>query len=224
MKKEIRDNSPDLSVNPAQRKQQKLLEQWFDDPRQPQVEIITYPGFFPGPGKTPRPGAHYHTVLIGLMHPSSRGTVHITSANATDKPAVDPAYLSSTVDRDLLVHGVRFGKKIHDAEPLRGLTTSYIEPAWDDEDEDEGAEGGIGDEELREYVKNGLEPIYHPAGTAAMFPREDGGVVDAKLKVYGTTNLRVIDASIFPFHIAAHPTATILGMAEKAADIFKADA
>jgi len=99
------------------------------------------------------------------MHPSSRGTVHITSVNAADKPAVDPAYLSSTVDRDLLVHGVRFGKKIHDAEPLRGLTTSYIEPAWDDEDEEEGdesAEGGISDEELREYVKNGLEPIYHP--------------------------------------------------------------
>lgn len=32
-----------------------------------------------------------------------------------------------------------------------------------------------------------------------MFPREDGGVVDARLKVYGTTNLRVVDASIFPF-------------------------
>lgn len=123
---------------------------------------IVMQGFFPGPGKTPRPGAHYHTVLIGLMHPSSRGTVHITSASASDKPAVDPAYLSSTVDRDLLVHGVRFGKKIHDAEPLRGLTTSYVEPAWDDEDEDEDAEGGINDEELREYVKNGLEPIYHP--------------------------------------------------------------
>lgn len=31
-----------------------------------------------------------------------------------------------------------------------------------------------------------------------MFPREDGGVVDSKLKVYGTTNLRVIDASVLP--------------------------
>lgn len=37
------------------------------------------------------------------------------------------------------------------------------------------------------------------AGTAAMFPREDGGVVDSRLKVYGTANLRIIDASILPF-------------------------
>ena len=94
------------------------------------------------------------------MHPSSRGNVHIISTNAADKPAVDPAYLSSTVDRDLLVHAVRFGKKLHDSAPLKGCTTSYVEPAWDD-DEDEG-EGGISDDELREYVKNGLEPIYHP--------------------------------------------------------------
>lgn len=42
MKKEIRDH-PDLAVTPAQRKQQKLLEKWFDDPTQPQIEIITYP-------------------------------------------------------------------------------------------------------------------------------------------------------------------------------------
>lgn len=37
-----------------------------------------------------------------------------------------------------------------------------------------------------------------------MLPREKQGVVDAKLKVYGTTNLRIADLSIVPLHIAAH--------------------
>jgi hypothetical protein len=58
-----------------------------------------------------------------------------------------------------------------------------------------------------------------------MLPREDGGVVDNKLKVsfvalrgygpilircyhlvqvYGTTNIRVMDLSIVPLHFAAH--------------------
>ena len=37
-----------------------------------------------------------------------------------------------------------------------------------------------------------------------MLPKEDGGVVDPNLKVYGTKNLRVVDLSIVPLHIAAH--------------------
>lgn len=37
-----------------------------------------------------------------------------------------------------------------------------------------------------------------------MLPRDKGGVVDPTLKVYGTTNLRVVDLSIVPLHFAAH--------------------
>lgn len=37
-----------------------------------------------------------------------------------------------------------------------------------------------------------------------MAPREEGGVVDSKLRVYGIKGLRVCDASIFPFIISGH--------------------
>lgn len=86
--------------------------------------------------------------------------MHITSANATDKPSVDPAYLSNDVDRDLLVHAVRYVKKLHDSAPLKKHTVSYVEPAWDEEAT--GEEGGLDDDEVREFVKDNLEPIYHP--------------------------------------------------------------
>ncbi len=65
---------------------------------------------------------------------------------------------------------------------------------------------------------------YHPIGTASMLPRDKGGVVDASLRVYGTKNLRVVDASIMPLHIAAHIQATIYGVAEYAAQIIKSQA
>lgn len=61
------------------------------------------------------------------------------------------------------------------------------------------------------FVKGGD----HLVGTAAMADREEGGVVDAFLKVYGTANVRVVDASIFPIHIACHTQATVYAIAEK---------
>ncbi|KAF8313116.1 alcohol oxidase [Clavulina sp. PMI_390] len=219
---EIHNNTHGLDASVSLKKQKALLENWLVDERHPQIEIFSYPGFYPVPGKTPRPGAHYQTVVVVLLHPLSHGSVHITSASPLDKPTVDPNYLASNVDRDLLVHAMRFTKKLHDTESLKGLLVSYVEPAWGTDAS--GDSGEVSDEKLQEFVKNGVEPIWHPAGTAAMFPRAEGGVVDPKLKVYGTTNLRIVDASIIPIHIAAHPTATIIAMAEKAADIFKRDA
>ena len=56
-----------------------------------------------------------------------------------------------------------------------------------------------------------------------MLPQNMGGVVDAKLHVYGVSNLRVVDASVFPIEWAAHLMAPTYGLAEKAAEILAAD-
>ncbi len=47
--------------------------------------------------------------------------------------------------------------------------------------------------------------IFHPIGTAVMLPKKNGrGVVDPRLVVYGTENLRVADASIILVELSAH--------------------
>jgi choline dehydrogenase len=62
----------------------------------------------------------------------------------------------------------------------------------------------------------------HQVGSMAMMSRDLGGVVDADLKVYGTANVRVVDASVMPTQISGHLTAVIYAIAEKAADAIKA--
>jgi choline dehydrogenase-like flavoprotein len=68
---------------------------------------------------------------------------------------------------------------------------------------------------LEVYVRTALLTAWHPAGTAAMLPKELGGVVDPELKVYGVSNLRVVDASIIPMLPSSHTMATVYAIAEK---------
>lgn len=54
------------------------------------------------------------------------------------------------------------------------------------------------DEDILNFIQNTTIPNWHASGTCAMLPQSAGGVVDARLKVYGVKGLRVVDASIFP--------------------------
>jgi choline dehydrogenase len=51
-----------------------------------------------------------------------------------------------------------------------------------------------------------------------MMARELGGAVDPRLRVYGMTNVRVIDASALPAQLSGHLSATVYAVAEGAAD------
>ena len=78
-------------------------------------------------------------------------------------------------------------------------------------------------EVAKEYVRRTATSMWHPTSTCSMLPREKGGVVDDRLRVYGTRNVRVVDASMMPLIPRANTQATIYAVAEKAADIIKAD-
>lgn len=80
------------------------------------------------------------------------------------------------------------------------------------------------DGDVEGALRNGtLSSWQHPVGTSAMMPRVLGGVVDSELRVYGVEGVRVVDASVMPIGPASHTSSTVHAVAEKAADLIKAE-
>jgi choline dehydrogenase len=77
--------------------------------------------------------------------------------------------------------------------------------------------------EVRAYIRDHLETLYHPTSTARMAPLSEGGVVDARLKVHGIHGLRIVDASIFPTITSGHTASPVIAVAEKAAELIVED-
>ena len=144
------------------------------------------------------------SLTVSVMHPFSRGTCTIQSADPFEPPLIDPRWLTNPADRDVLIAALRFNREILATPPMLELQAAQFVPPVD---ADEDA--------LNEVINNGIRTEFHPSGTCAMLPLEQGGVVDSHLRVWGTQNLRVVDAGIFPMIPAAHLQAVVYGVAEK---------
>ncbi|KAF2149478.1 GMC oxidoreductase [Myriangium duriaei CBS 260.36] len=148
---------------------------------------------------------------ISNQRPLSRGSSHIVNNDPFTYPALDFRYGSNPVDFELMYDALAWNNKLFNTPQLQ-----ILQPVQNDPPKNPS------DQQMRDFLKRTLGTEYHPSGTAAMMPREDGGVVDANLLVYGTQNVRVVDASIHPIIPAAHLQTVVYGVAEKAADIIKA--
>lgn len=153
--------------------------------------------------------------------PFSRGNVHITNGDppkGTDRPdlKINNNYFMLDYDLKSQIGAAKTVRRLFSTAPLNGsAVVGEIAPGLNTVPLD------ASDNEWEVWLKSGFRSAWHPVGSAAMLPRDKGGVVDANLKVYGTANVRVVDASVFPFQVNGHPAATVYAVAEKAADIIK---
>ncbi|KAL4914900.1 hypothetical protein BDW62DRAFT_219745 [Aspergillus aurantiobrunneus] len=150
-----------------------------------------------------------------ILLPFSRGSVHIASADPAAYPSINPNYFS--VDWDLMLQRkiAQVVSRFWGTDPVRALVGSRLQPPLED------VPGNATDGEWEGWVSGSFTPNHHLLSTAAMLPRELGGVVDANLVVYGTENVRVVDASVIPAQVSGHLTSIIYAVAERAADLIK---
>lgn len=160
---------------------------------------------------------NFYSIVVTLVQPSSRGSVHISSDDPTLPAKIDPKYLSHPQDLETFSTHLSLVSRIVSSSPLKFL----LKPRGR---RNTGAPKDISNlDALKEYLCDTLQSNGHPSSTCSMLPKDQGGVVDPRLKVYGTTNVRVVDASIFPVTTRGNPIATVYGVAERAADIIKED-
>lgn len=159
----------------------------------------------------------YVSFTAAILAPTSRGTVSVLSNSLSDPPQIDPQYYTTPEDIALALHSFKQLRRVLASYAQHnftiGLNNGEVAP---------GAKVQT-DEEILDYIRETAVPVWHASGTCAMLPREAGGVVDNKLKVYGVQGLRVVDASVFPVIPDAHTVAGVYMVAEMAADIIKAE-
>ncbi|KAL4966655.1 GMC family oxidoreductase [Aspergillus stella-maris] len=157
-------------------------------------------------------GDHQQWASIGvaLVSPLSRGNITILSDDAQDPPVIQLGYLTHPVDREIAVTAVR---RLRQAWAATNITigAEYL-PGSDVQT----------DEEILDFIRSVMSPVFHPAGTCAMGQEGDPrAVVDSQARVIGVNKLRVVDASIFPTLPPGHPQSSCYMVAEKIADDIK---
>ncbi|KAK0439937.1 uncharacterized protein EV420DRAFT_1582948 [Desarmillaria tabescens] len=134
------------------------------------------------------------TIQAALQHPLSRGQITLNSTSAFDQPQIDPGYFSHWADRDILRAAFKLVRKIAAAQPIAQYLGTESSPGT----------SVSSDDDLNTWMNANVHTDYHPLGSMSMLPKAQGGVVDKYCLVYGTSNVRVVDASIFPMSMSSH--------------------
>jgi len=155
-----------------------------------------------------QPPAAGFALVAAVVAPDSRGSIRLASANPQVAPLIDPGFLRTAPDVERLAEGLSLLRHAAASAALDGLRQAEVWP---------GADVHTAGE-LRAYIRRTVSSYYHPAGTCRM-GTDSGAVVDPQLRVHGVAGLRVADASVMPTSPNAHPNATVLAIAERAAEL-----
>jgi len=179
----------------------------------------------------PRPDAQLYFINFstakrgGVLHPfsgftmsvsqtqvESRGSVQIASPDAHVAPSIRYNYLATETDRRVMVDALKFIRRIAATSPLREYVVAEEFPGPRVQSDDDWLA----------FCREAGDTVFHPTSTCRM-GTDQRAVVDPSLRVRGVDGLRVVDASVMPAVPSGNINATVIAVAEKAADLIAAD-
>jgi choline dehydrogenase len=153
------------------------------------------------------------TLSLSQLQAESRGSVRTRDVDPAAPPAIRYNYLSTENERRTMVGGLKFVRRLAAARPLADYVAGEFQPGPRVQS----------DADWLEYCRETGETVFHPTSTCRM--GEDArAVVDPALRVRGLAGLRVIDASILPSVVSGNTNAAVFALAEKGAELVRADA
>ncbi|KAK2015052.1 GMC oxidoreductase [Colletotrichum eremochloae] len=203
-----------------------------DSPNRPLMIMGLFNAYFGNPDGLPD-DAEYVTTAPWVTYPYARGHIHITGSDIDNAYDFDSGWLLDENDIDLKAHvwGYKtqrsiarrmsiFRGELASGHPrffntsraaVIGVADGPVVDAIEYSAEDDAA--------IVQYIRENIGTSRHPLGTCKMASREDTGVVDPNLNVYGVSRLKIADLSVPPQQVAANTYNTALLLGEKAADI-----
>ncbi|MBI2383192.1 MAG: GMC family oxidoreductase N-terminal domain-containing protein [Gammaproteobacteria bacterium] len=147
--------------------------------------------------------------VLHLCHlrPESRGRVLLRSADPFDPPRIEANYFARDKELEALVKGVKLARDILAQPALRPF----------DGGEEMPGPAVRTDDEIRAFVRDRVETVYHTASSCKM-GSDALAVVDGRLRVHGVDRLRVIDSSVMPTITGSNIHAPTVLIAEIGAD------
>lgn len=161
----------------------------------------------PSPPEVGIPPPHYGwTMFAGLARPASRGRLRLSGAEPDDPVIIEPNSLSAPEDMAAAVASVELCRELGNSEAFNGLVKREVVP------------GPRERRAMEQFIRNAAVTYWHQCGTAKM-GRDAMAVVDHQLRVHGTDNLRIADASIMPRITVGNTMAPCVVIGERAADL-----
>ncbi|KAJ3513163.1 hypothetical protein NLJ89_g3106 [Agrocybe chaxingu] len=211
MRTELDQTLAGMTLTPLQQAQYTVLRNMADSGGIGFVTTIVLPRG--GAASAPVGNQSYVSLGVFNMHEFARGTVHINNSNPLTAPLIDPKFLSLQWDLDVQVHATQFLRTFAATSPASETIGEPVTPPASVQD----------NAEWTSFVQSTVGSIAHPIGTTAMAAQNLGGVVSSRLRVYGTRNLRVVDAGVIPLTVGASIQQTVYAVAERAADLILQD-
>jgi choline dehydrogenase len=185
-----------------------LFTQVINDPEASSSDLQFYFGGFLFP---PLPIDGGMSLASVLEQPQSVGSVTLRSNNPLDTPLIRHNYLTKSQDMQVLIEGLVLGRELFHTHAFDDMRGEEIFPGAD----------VTSKQALREYIRNALRTSWHASCTCRMGP-DHLAVVDAELRVYGVSGLRVVDASVMPKIPSGNINANCIMIGEKGADLILA--